>query len=210
MVPPWSQMNLVLTASPISMVLEWVELMLLVDLVLPETIWFSGAKSSAVFIDMEDLDFSLLDKLNFDAALFKLLPKDRLETDFFRVTAEEEKDFLMECRLGSSLLNGFLEASGLSPSHLKQDLKIVHQIGPLINLLTWYLISSCFLDLPCCYTEKNNSTEEVIRTNCCFSFVFSLCSIRMCDSLAAHARRSCPQAGRNLADFDCWPLPRPF
>ena len=96
------------------------EPMLVVDLVLPDTIWFSGAKSSAVFIDIEDLDFSLLDKLNFDAALFKLLPKDKLETDFLRVdfTAEEENDFLMECRLGSSLLNGFLEASGDPPSHL--------------------------------------------------------------------------------------------
>ena len=58
-------------------------------------------------MDMEDLDFSLLDKLSFEAALLRLLPNDKLETDFFNETAEDENDFLMECLLGSSRLNGF-------------------------------------------------------------------------------------------------------
>ena len=88
-----------------------------------------------VFTDIEDPLFSRLldDKLNFEAALFKVLPKDVDEMDFFKdnfslfpCTDDEDTDFSIEKSalnnnpLGSEdaarwRLNGFLETDGAFP-----------------------------------------------------------------------------------------------
>ena len=106
--PPWSQMNLVFTASPDqSIPMELVDLVLstwkkntilksnLKKKNLKKNTLFAGstcsggAKSSVVLMDIVEPDLSRLDKLNLEAALFKDLPRDVCETDFLKDHLQE-------------------------------------------------------------------------------------------------------------------------
>ena len=107
--PPWSQMNLVFTASPVqSIPIELVDLVLSTwkrkiqfwnqiwkKKILKKNTLFAGStcsggdKSSVVLMDIVEPDLSRLDKLNLEAALFKDLPRDVCETDFLKDHLQE-------------------------------------------------------------------------------------------------------------------------
>ena len=114
-----------------------------------------------VFTDIDDPLFSrLLDKLNFEAALFKVLPKDVEEMDFFKdfslfpCTEVEDNDFSIEESalnnpLGSeeaarSRLNGFLETDGAFPPN-HRDFLVVDESCSDEAIITFSVISLVLL-----------------------------------------------------------------